>query len=59
MTIIGRQRHLDRRPANLTVAGIAERNSIPFRFLTYTYYAFLMMLVSVAICHVYVWCRYF
>ncbi len=45
--------------ANLTVAGIAERNHVPFRFLTYTYYAFPMMLVSVAICHVYVWWRYF
>ena len=45
--------------ANLTVAGIAERNGIPFRFMTYTYYAFPMMLVSVAICHVYVWLRYF
>jgi Na+/H+ antiporter NhaD/arsenite permease-like protein len=45
--------------ANLTVAGIAERNGIPFRFTTYTYYAFPMMIVSVAICHVYVWWRYF
>jgi Na+/H+ antiporter NhaD/arsenite permease-like protein len=45
--------------ANLTVAGIAERNSIPFSFMTYTLYAFPMMLVSVAICHVYVWWRYF
>jgi Na+/H+ antiporter NhaD/arsenite permease-like protein len=45
--------------ANLTVAGIAERNGIPFRFMTYTMYAFPMMLVSVAICHVYVWWRYF
>ncbi len=45
--------------ANLTVAGIAERNKIPFRFLTYTYYAFPMMVVSVAICHIYVWWRYF
>jgi Na+/H+ antiporter NhaD/arsenite permease-like protein len=45
--------------ANLTVAGIAERNGIPFRFSTYTYYAFPMMLVSIAICHVYVWWRYF
>jgi Na+/H+ antiporter NhaD/arsenite permease-like protein len=45
--------------ANLTVAGLAERNGIPFRFSTYTYYAFPMMLVSVAICHVYVWWRYF
>ena len=45
--------------ANLTVAGIAERNGIPFRFLTYTLYAMPMMIVSVAICHVYVWWRYF
>jgi len=45
--------------ANLTVAGLAERNGIPFRFMTYTYYAFPMMLVSIAISHVYVWLRYF
>jgi Na+/H+ antiporter NhaD/arsenite permease-like protein len=45
--------------ANLTVAGISERNGVPFRFMTYTYYAFPMMLVSVAITHVYVWLRYF
>lgn len=45
--------------ANLTVAGIGDRNGVPFRFVTYTLYAFPMMLVSVAICHVYVWWRYF
>ncbi len=45
--------------ANLTVAGLAERAGVQFRFMTYTYYAFPMMLVSVAICHVYVWLRYF
>jgi Na+/H+ antiporter NhaD/arsenite permease-like protein len=45
--------------ANLTVAGIAERNGVPFRFLTYTMYAAPLTLVSVAICHVYVWWRYF
>src|SRR3954464_10069589 len=45
--------------ANLTVAGIAERNGVPFRFLTYTMYAMPMMIVSIAICHVYVWWRYF
>ena len=44
--------------ANLTVAGLAERNGVPFRFLTYTYYAFPLMLMSVAICHVYIWLRY-
>jgi hypothetical protein len=45
--------------ANLTVAGIAERNGVPFRFLTYTLYAMPMMIVSIAISHVYVWWRYF
>jgi Na+/H+ antiporter NhaD/arsenite permease-like protein len=45
--------------ANLTVAGIAERNGVTFRFITYTLYAMPMMVVSVAICHVYVWWRYF
>jgi Na+/H+ antiporter NhaD/arsenite permease-like protein len=45
--------------ANLTVAGIAERNGVPFRFMTYTLYAFPMMLVSLVVCHLYVWWRYF
>jgi Na+/H+ antiporter NhaD/arsenite permease-like protein len=45
--------------ANLTVAGLAERNAIPFRLATYTAYAFPMMLLSIAICHAYVWWRYF
>ncbi len=45
--------------ANLTVAGIGERNGVPFRFITYSLYAFPMMIVSIAICHVYVWWRYF
>ncbi|HSJ41077.1 MAG TPA: ArsB/NhaD family transporter [Xanthobacteraceae bacterium] len=45
--------------ANLTVAGIAERNSIPFRFVTYTLYGMPMMIVSIAISHLYVWWRYF
>ena len=45
--------------ANLTVAGISERNGVPFRFLTYTLYAAPLTLVSIAICHVYVWWRYF
>jgi Na+/H+ antiporter NhaD/arsenite permease-like protein len=44
--------------ANLTVAGIAERNGIEFSFLTYTKYAFGLMLISVAICHAYLWLRY-
>jgi Na+/H+ antiporter NhaD/arsenite permease-like protein len=45
--------------ANLTVAGISERNGVPFRFLTYTLYALPMMIVSVAIANVYVWWRFF
>lgn len=44
--------------ANLTVAGIAERNGVPFRFMTYLKHAFPMMLVSIAISHVYIWWRY-
>ncbi|MCB9998472.1 MAG: ArsB/NhaD family transporter [Methylobacteriaceae bacterium] len=45
--------------ANLTVAGIAERGGVPFSFVKYSLYAFPMMLVSVAISHVYIWWRYF
>jgi len=45
--------------ANLTVAGISERNGVPFRFITYTLYGAPMMIVSLAICNVYVWWRYF
>jgi Na+/H+ antiporter NhaD/arsenite permease-like protein len=45
--------------ANLTVAGISERNGVPFRFVTFTLYAAPMMVVSIAISHVYVWWRYF
>ena len=44
--------------ANLTVAGIAERNGVDFRFTTYTKHAFGLMLISVAISHVYLWLRY-
>ncbi len=44
--------------ANLTVAGIAERNGVEFRFMTYTKYAFGLMLISVAISNVYLWLRY-
>jgi Na+/H+ antiporter NhaD/arsenite permease-like protein len=45
--------------ANLTIAGIAERNGIAFGFLRYTLYALPMTIVAIAICHVYVWLRYF
>jgi len=44
--------------ANLTVAGIAERSGVQFRFVTYMKYAAPMMIVTIAIAHVYVWLRY-
>ncbi len=44
--------------ANLTVAGIGERAGVPFRFLEFAKVAFPLMLVSVAISHVYLWWRY-
>ena len=44
--------------ANLTVAGIAERNGLDFRFTTYTKHAFGLMLISVGICHLYLLLRY-
>ena len=44
--------------ANLTVAGLAERGGVPFKFLTYTKLAFPMMLASVAVAHVYLYFRF-
>jgi Na+/H+ antiporter NhaD/arsenite permease-like protein len=45
--------------ANLTMAGLAERSGVAFGFVRFTLYGLPMMIVSVAICHVYVWLRYF
>jgi Na+/H+ antiporter NhaD/arsenite permease-like protein len=45
--------------ANLAVAGIAERNGIRFGFIQYLAYGVPLTLVSIAICQVYVWVRYF
>ena len=45
--------------ANLTVAGIAERNGIRFGFVQYLVYAVPMTIVSIGICQLYVWLRYF
>ncbi|MGA2895069.1 MAG: ArsB/NhaD family transporter [Xanthobacteraceae bacterium] len=45
--------------ANLTVAGIAERNGIAFGFVKYTLYALPMTAISILICQIYVWLRYF
>ncbi len=44
--------------ANLTVAGLAERAGVPFRFTKFTLRAFPLMLLSVGIAHVYLWLRY-
>ncbi len=44
--------------ANLTVAGIAERAGVPFRFTKFTARAFPLMLLSVGIAHIYLWLRY-
>jgi len=44
--------------ANLTVAGIAERNGIPFGFMPFLKLALPMTLVSIAIAMVYVYLRY-
>jgi len=41
--------------ANLTVAGNSARNNAPFKFIACTLYGFPMLVVSVAICHHYVW----
>lgn len=45
--------------ANLAVAGIAERNGVRFGFVQYLAYGVPMTLVSIAICQIYVWLRYF
>ena len=45
--------------ANLTVAGIAERNGIRFGFVQYLVYGVPMTIVSIGICQLYVWLRYF
>ncbi|MDA1260320.1 MAG: ArsB/NhaD family transporter [Planctomycetota bacterium] len=44
--------------ANLIVAGFAERAGQPIRFLTFLKHSFPLMLMSIAICHVYLWLRY-
>jgi Na+/H+ antiporter NhaD/arsenite permease-like protein len=44
--------------ANLTVAGIAERAGVPFRFLTFLVLAFPMMIASIAVSTVYVYWRF-
>jgi Na+/H+ antiporter NhaD/arsenite permease-like protein len=45
--------------ANLTVAGIGERAGVPFRFLTFMKTAFPLMLMSIAVSHVYLLWMFF
>lgn len=44
--------------ANLIVAGIAERNGVPFRFLPFLKVAFPLMILQVLISTLYIWMRY-
>jgi Na+/H+ antiporter NhaD/arsenite permease-like protein len=45
--------------ANLAVAGIAEHSGTPINFWRYTFTAFPLMLLSIAVCHLYVLWRFF
>ncbi|SLN56179.1 Inner membrane protein YbiR [Pseudoruegeria aquimaris] len=45
--------------ANLTVAAFAEKAKQPIGFVQFTKYAFPIMLLTLAISHVYIWLRYF
>lgn len=45
--------------ANLAVAGIAQRAGIHFDFTSYTKYAAPLTVMSLAICQLYLWLRYF
>jgi Na+/H+ antiporter NhaD/arsenite permease-like protein len=45
--------------ANLTAAGIGQKNGVPFTFLGYMRYAAPLTIVHVAIAHAYLWLRYF
>jgi Na+/H+ antiporter NhaD/arsenite permease-like protein len=44
--------------ANLTVAGLSERQGVPFRFLTYLKVGFPVMLLSIVIAQIYMYLRY-
>jgi len=44
--------------ANLVVAGLADRAGIAFRFVEFMKVAFPLMLISIAISHVYIYVRY-
>jgi Na+/H+ antiporter NhaD/arsenite permease-like protein len=44
--------------ANLIVAGYAERAGQRIKFMTFLKHAFPMMIMSIGICHIYIWLRY-
>jgi Na+/H+ antiporter NhaD/arsenite permease-like protein len=44
--------------ANLTVAGIAERAGVPFRFMTFLALGFPMMIASIIVSTLYVYWRF-
>ncbi|MGA7674021.1 MAG: ArsB/NhaD family transporter [Rhizomicrobium sp.] len=44
--------------ANLAMAGMAEKNGVPFRFVKFTLLAFPMMLASIAVAQLYLWLFY-
>jgi len=44
--------------ANLIVAGFAQRAGHPIRFLQFMKHAFLLMLISIAVSHLYIYFRY-
>jgi len=44
--------------ANLIVAGFAQRAGHPIAFLTFMRHAFVLMLISIAISHIYLYVRY-
>jgi Na+/H+ antiporter NhaD/arsenite permease-like protein len=44
--------------ANLTVAGLAERAESPIRFIPYMKIAFPIMLLTIVLCHLYIYWRY-
>jgi Na+/H+ antiporter NhaD/arsenite permease-like protein len=44
--------------ANLVVAGLAERAGQPIRFMSYLKSCFGLMLLSITVCHIYIYWRY-
>ena len=45
--------------ANLTVAGFAQRNGVRFNFITYTKWAAPLTFMSIVLCQIYLWLRFF